>query len=137
MRAIVDTNQISKLCAQTQSWVTSIVLAPYVIAEVCLCHNPEPMLTNLRRFDIRYGLEPADTFDGLASLSGPQISSFEPFIKLGSHASLNDSYLGVEAHSNIVPKAKALKESNRKFCESMFERAQQIRRMLQSGGKVP
>ena len=94
MRTVVDTNQVLKLLPLSGTnalgvAITEITLAPYVIAEVLLRRDPEPTLDHLRSFDIRYGLEPVEAFNRLASLSEAEVIDFEPFVKPGGWQTLS------------------------------------------------
>ena len=140
MSIVVDTNQVLKLRPQPgadNSGVpaTGITLAPYVIAEVLLRRDPEPMLAHLRGFNVRYGLELSDAFDRLACLSEAEIVEFEPFIKSGDIVASNDFCVALVAPSpNQKAQAQIRKQNNLDFCGHMFEWAKQTRRRLRDNG---
>ncbi len=135
MRAVVDTNQALKLTSRSTGGdpsraLSEIALAPYVLAEILLRGNPEPTLTRLRAFTVRYGLEPVKALETVATLTETEIMAFEPFAVPGSATYEAFRTALYDPSPQHVEWAHRVKADNLSFCGLMFERAQCFRRKL-------
>ncbi|HEV2206983.1 MAG TPA: hypothetical protein VGR36_10610 [Candidatus Acidoferrales bacterium] len=142
MNIVLDTNQALKIPNASElhagpASVDRLILAPYVIVEVLLRSNPEPTLSHLRTFRVRYGLEPVDVFERVAVLPEREIESFQPFVRQGDTVSSDDFYLVLKAP---IPeqreRARLVKKENREFCESMASAAIRFRKKLDDGANA-
>jgi hypothetical protein len=129
---VVDTNKVLKLPYPYGELAPTIALAPHVIAEVLLRSNPEPALTRLRAYKVRYGLDLVHAYESLADLSRQEIARFAPFIEPSDQEEVCNDL--VSPSDELKSRARMIKESNRAFCGSMFESAKLLRKILRDKG---
>jgi hypothetical protein len=128
---VIDTNQALKVRAYISEPI-EVTLAPNVIAEILLRTDPRPTLSGLMAHRVRYGLDLPHVFEELTALSKREIAAFPPFAQGRDHNKFNAELVNLSV--SLKRRARRIKESNRRFCGSMFQVALQLRKTIREKG---
>jgi hypothetical protein len=130
MRLILDTNQVSAFVrgnggvAPSRSAGT-VILAPAVMAEVCLSEFPQERLQRLSRYSLRFGLEYPEIMSEVARLTEKQIRTFDPLVLAGT---ARHELYRVELMKPPLQRAKSYIDGCRRILKDKRSRLAQFRR---------
>jgi len=139
-RLILDANQTSeffRLVREIPAGFDSIVLNPFVIGEVILARRV-PWIRHLSTFPLRFGIQPAEVMEHLASACGECVSRYQPFYAPEEDESLRRRLSWIndlsDEQDGLIAEATRMKEGSLEFKSRMLERSPSARKAFAASG---